>query len=79
MTDKERIELLEKQVKELQEKQKCLIKNTCSGCRHFIQHYGKGARGFFEVNCGHCIKPRIKHRSPMDKACEYFEEFEEVI
>ena len=64
----------EKQVKELQEKQKRLLKNTCGECKNFHQHYGgigDSRGGYFELNCGHCVKPRIKHRELMTKASSH--------
>ncbi|WP_346935356.1 hypothetical protein [Clostridium sp.] len=72
MTDKEKIEELEKKVEELEKKQNLMLGGTCSSCEHFYQHYGKSNRAFYELNCGHCATPRIKHKSPTDKACSYF-------
>lgn len=76
MTDKEKIEELERKVEALEKKQKLILGNTCSMCQNFYQHYGKDHRGFYELNCGHCGTPRVKHKSPTDKACSYFKDKE---
>lgn len=56
---------------------------VCATCRYYIQHYkidriyAQGMRTlgeFSPVNCGHCVKPRIKFRKPDGKACNYWEE-----
>ena len=49
-------------------------KETCSLCAHFHQHYILDSQRCTTVNCGHCTKPRIKHRKPDAPACAYFAE-----
>ena len=53
----------------------------CANCVNFVQHfYKKGAYEYDLVNAGHCTEPRVKDRSPCNKACEKFENvYEEVI
>ncbi len=46
---------------------------VCCTCAHYYQHYRKGKKGYFEVNCGHCVFPRLKGRRP-DQSCEHWEE-----
>ena len=45
---------------------------TCKECEHYVQHYRRAPRGFVEINCGHCIYPRVKSRAPDTLACVYF-------
>ena len=46
---------------------------TCSQCRHFHQHYGKGVHGeFIEIYAGHCGTPRLRNRKPDAAACQNF-------
>lgn len=50
---------------------------TCKDCVHFRQHYVH----FYEmrydkVPCGHCVFPRLKHRTPDTFACAYFKKKE---
>lgn len=47
---------------------------TCEDCKHFIQHFRKTEYGTYEkVYCGHCTKPRVKSKSPLDSACAHFQ------
>ena len=47
---------------------------VCANCKNFIQYYYKfDEYGYFLVNSGHCVKPRIKKRSPCEEACMQFE------
>lgn len=46
---------------------------VCANCQHFIQHYIKMESEIVACNAGHCVYPRLKHRSPCDKKCEHFE------
>lgn len=52
---------------------------TCGDCVHFIQHYRKVKKSFVWLNCGHCIALRFKHREPLAKGCEHFQEQSPVI
>ncbi|MEG2575772.1 MAG: hypothetical protein RSA41_07050 [Christensenella sp.] len=52
---------------------------VCANCIYFKQHYGKLREneqgyynGYFTLNCGHCIFPRLKARKPSD-TCKSFE------
>ena len=45
---------------------------TCKNCVHFHQHYVLDDQSCCKVYCGHCVRPRIKHRSPDGKVCSYF-------
>ena len=45
---------------------------TCKSCTHFYQHYVLTETYGFPVDCGHCRKPRIKHRKASDKACGHY-------
>ena len=46
---------------------------VCANCRHYHQHYGfqPWDGKYLPLNCGHCAKPRHKHRRPGD-ACANF-------
>lgn len=46
---------------------------TCGNCAHFRQHYIPWHDGIYhKIPCGHCVYPRLKHRSPETFACVYF-------
>ena len=46
---------------------------TCKDCKHFRQHYVHFLEQRFNpIPCGHCVYPRIKHRTPDTFACVYF-------
>ncbi|MDY3618429.1 hypothetical protein [Agathobaculum sp.] len=45
---------------------------TCENCKYFYQHYVKLPKRFTTANCGHCVYPRMKKRTPDNPACEYF-------
>ena len=50
---------------------------TCKDCRHFRQHYIKFREGRYEpITCGHCVYPRLKHRTTDTPACFHFKEKE---
>ncbi len=42
---------------------------VCYTCRHYHQHYGFDRGKYFEVDWGHCAKPRIKARR-QDQTCD---------
>lgn len=67
------IKELEQKIEQM--KEDCRHTFICKNCKHFIQHYGKDEkRGFFELNCGHCIgTQRVKRKEPNDKSCNIFE------
>ena len=45
----------------------------CSMCIYFRQHYIHwDADCYYEVPCGHCVYPRLKHRKPDTPACIHF-------
>ena len=45
----------------------------CKDCAHFRQHYIHWDRkSYVEVPCGHCVRPRLKHRKPETCACVHF-------
>ena len=46
---------------------------TCETCAHFYQHYVMTEQYSTKTNCGHCTRPRCKHRCPDAKACEFYE------
>ena len=51
----------------------------CRYCVHFVQHYVRFTRRdgqmiYDEVDCGHCVQKRVKHRHPDAKACENYKE-----
>lgn len=53
--------------------------NTCENCKHFRQHYIKEEEGdsriiIQKIHAGHCAKPRLRSKSPLDTACARFEE-----
>ena len=42
----------------------------CGGCRYFIQHYRRDADGTYApINCGHCVRSRVRQRKNAGKAC----------
>lgn len=43
--------------------------NVCSGCVHFLQHYGMRNNKLYRLYCGHCTAVSVKHRRPDAKAC----------
>ena len=45
---------------------------TCGECAHFFQHYGRDGWKYFEINCGHCVHPRLKEKKPDQKSCDKF-------
>lgn len=49
---------------------------TCKHCKYFYQHYVVDDMRRTPVNCGHCSKPRLKHRRPNTRACGNFRERE---
>ena len=51
----------------------------CKVCVYFRQHYILNEQRGTTVNCGHCIYPRIKHRSPESPACGHFEKREDPL
>lgn len=52
---------------------------TCKDCRHFRQHYVKLREGRFDpIPCGHCVFPRLKHRTTDTTACFHFQKKEAV-
>ena len=50
--------------------------NYCKTCQHFRQHYGKFGKRYNPINCGHCVRPRLKTRKPDTPACERYQERE---
>lgn len=49
------------------------MNNTCNDCQHFRQHYVFFLETRFDpVPCGHCVYPRLKHRTPNTAACVHF-------
>lgn len=49
-----------------------MTKQTCKTCQHFHQHYHIDAQSYSTVHCGHCVRPRMKHRKPDQTACEFY-------
>ena len=49
-------------------------KKVCRSCIHYRQHYILDSQRCSRVCCGHCVYPRIKHRSPENRACDYFKQ-----
>ena len=45
---------------------------NCKQCKYFHQHYTVNSHYYSAVNCGHCVFPRIKHRSPLHTVCTHF-------
>jgi len=45
----------------------------CENCQCFIQHYRKYKRKYYPINCGHCIRLKVKACNPNRKACEHWE------
>lgn len=50
------------------------IELLCVKCKYFRQHYVKMGYRYATANCGHCIYPRLKHRTPQHKACGHYKE-----
>lgn len=48
------------------------MRETCSSCKHFLQHYCLGESKLFRVNCGHCTAVKPRSRRPGSKACGQF-------
>jgi len=46
--------------------------NTCRDCLHFRQHFIPWGDYFVPACCGHCVYPRLKHRTPDHPACPHF-------
>lgn len=46
--------------------------DICKNCKYFYQHYIYSGGQYVACNCGHCIQPRMKPRSP-GELCEWFE------
>lgn len=44
----------------------------CKNCVHFLQHYVIDDQSYTAIHCGHCTRPRLKNRRPLDNACEHF-------
>lgn len=53
------------------------MEQKCANCGRFIKHYIKSSGRFNEIDNGHCVYPRLKHRDGTQKACEHFIEREE--
>ena len=51
-----------------------MLEKCCFQCTYFHQHYILDSQRCATVNCGHCTRPRIKHRKPDTPACEHFQE-----
>lgn len=53
------------------------LKNSCTNCKHFIQHYSVYKAMLSKVHCGHCrvrnIKPKEMRSFPFSDACELWE------
>ena len=47
-------------------------KKYCKDCGHFKQHYALDQGRIFQVYCGHCMKPTVKHKRPDTVACDLF-------
>ena len=48
---------------------------VCGNCKHFRQHYTlwpEYHEGYYPLNCGHCVKPRVKQRRPGNEGCVYW-------
>ena len=45
---------------------------TCKTCQYFHQHYSVDEQSYTAIHCGHCVRPRMKHRKPNQNACEYY-------
>ena len=50
--------------------------DICDNCEYFYPHYSRNDRSsgvtFNKINAGHCHHPRMKIRTPLDKACGRF-------
>lgn len=46
---------------------------TCKTCSYFRHHYHIDEECYMQIDCGHCIYPRLKHRKPNTKACSYYQ------
>ena len=44
----------------------------CKTCTHFIQHYRKAKKNYYELYCGHCIQARVKRKTADTKACAHY-------
>lgn len=44
----------------------------CSDCTHFVQHYYIDDQYCAALDCGHCIRPRLKHRKASSAVCEHY-------
>ena len=47
-------------------------KQYCKNCLHYKQHYALDQKKIYRVYCGHCIKPKVKHKKPDAVACDLF-------
>jgi len=47
---------------------------TCGDCKYFRQHYIFNGERLSRVHCGHCVHPRLKHRTPSTPSCPNFEQ-----
>ncbi len=51
---------------------------TCGTCCHFRQHYIKLTDHTYRaIQCGHCVRPRLKPRQADTVACWRYEEKKE--
>ena len=48
----------------------------CQTCKYFTQHYYLDEQYCSELECGHCVYPRLKHRNPSAPACKHYAERE---
>jgi len=46
---------------------------TCETCIYFHQHYVMTDQYSVKAYCGHCVRPRCKHRRPDAKICNLYE------
>lgn len=50
-------------------------KEKCINCAHFRQHYVYWYENHYQpVPCGHCVYPRLKHRTPDTSVCVHYKE-----
>jgi len=49
-----------------------MSENICQTCKHFRQHFTRRNHSYIEVDCGHCVYPRVKTRKPETPACKHF-------
>lgn len=47
-------------------------RHYCKECSYFRQHYILDEQCCTAINCGHCVHPRVKSRSPHTAACPHF-------